>query len=163
MSLLPLATFDFIEEREANQACEQWVHYLGACGRPFRQEWYGLFMDRTLVSVAISASTVGATCGGFERKQVVELARLVTHPDHRWATRLCIRLWRELAAPQWASWRPVAAISYSDKTRHKGDVYRFDGWTKVADVSGSTGGGTYSTKKQATPKAVWIYRLRVAA
>lgn len=43
VSLLPLATFDWIEERQADEACRAWGHYLGACERPFRQEWYGLW------------------------------------------------------------------------------------------------------------------------
>lgn len=96
MSLLPLATFDWIEERQADEACRAWGHYLGECERPYRQEWYGLFRDRTLVSVAISASTVGSTCWTYRRTDVVELARLVTHPDHRWATRVCLRLCTEV-------------------------------------------------------------------
>lgn len=163
MSLMPLATFDFIDEHEANRACERWGHYLGACERPFRQQWFGLFKDRELVSVAISASTVGATCGGYDRRRVVELARLVTRPDARWATRVCIRFWRELGAPQWGLWPVDAVVSYSDKTRHSGHIYKFDGWTKVADVPGSSGGGTWSGEKERTPKAVWVYRMPEAA
>ncbi len=161
--LMPFATFTLIDERESRRACDEWGHYLGPCERPFRLQHFGLFRDRELVSVAVSASTVGATCAGYDRRRVVELARLVSHPEHRWATRVCLRLWRELGARQWPLWPCEAAVSYSDATRHAGDVYRFDGWTRAADVRGSGGGGTWSGEKVRTPKTIWVYRLTEAA
>lgn len=160
MTLFPLASFDVIDNARADAALLEWGHYLGECDRPFGRQSFGLEVGGELVAVAVSASTVGATCCGLDRMQVVELARLVTRPTERWATRVCLRLWRELAPERWRCyWPVVAVVSYSDKTRHKGDIYRFDGWTKAADVPGSGGGGTYSSKKDRTPKAVWIYRL----
>jgi hypothetical protein len=162
-NLFPLATFDVIDDARADAALVAWGHYLGECARPFGRQSFGLEVSGELVSVAVSASTVGSTCGGFGRMQVVELARLVTSPTERWATRVCLRLWRELAPRSWAIyWPVVAVVSYSDATRHKGDVYRFDGWTKVAEVPGSSGGGTYSSRKKATPKSVWVYELAAA-
>ena len=157
-SLFPLVTFDVIDDAQADTALQVWGHYLGACARPFARQSFGLEVAGELVAVAVSASTVGVTCGGYPRQQVVELARLAAKPSHRWATRVCLRLWRELAPLCWAKyWPVVACVSYSDSTRHAGEIYRFDGWTKVADVPGSGGGGTYASPKAATPKAVWVY------
>ena len=165
MSLFPIATFDVIDGVRADAALVAWGHYLGACDRPFGRQSFGLEVAGELVGVAVSASTVGVTCGGYPRDQVVELARLVTNPSHRWATRVGLRLWREIAPKCWSSeyWPVIACVSYSDSTKHRGDIYRFDGWTKVADVPGSSGGGTWSEAKPRTAKAVWVYRLPEAA
>jgi hypothetical protein len=99
MNWFPLATFDEIDDARADAALETWGHYLGGCDRPFARQSFGLEVGGVLVSVAVSASTVGATCGGYRRREVVELARLVTRPGCRWATRVTLRLWRELAPP----------------------------------------------------------------
>ena len=164
MNLFPLATFDAIDEATARDRCIRWEHYLGPSDRPFGEQYFGLSVAGELVSVAVSASTAGVTCGGWPRKEVVELARLVTAPGERWATRVCLRFWRELAPRCWSKYWPVrACVSYSDNTRHSGNIYRFDGWSKVADYAGSSGGGTYSTKKAYTPKSVWVYVLPEAA
>lgn len=165
MSLFPLVAFDVIDDAKADAALVAWGHYLGSCERPFGRQSFGLEVAGELIAVAVSASTVGVTCGGWSRYSVVELARLVTHPAHRWATRVCLRLWREIAPRNWqseyrAKWPRVdAVVSYSDNTKHHGDIYRFDGWKKVAEVPGSGGGGTYSTKKERTAKSVWVYIL----
>lgn len=164
MGFFPLAGFDLITHDAADQALEAWGHYLGACDRPFGRQSFGLYLGLDLISVAVSASTVSDTSGGYQRTEVVELARLVTRPSDRWATRVTMRLWREIAPGCWAAkyWPVRAAVSYSNETRHKGDIYRFDGWTKVAVMPGSTGGGTYSKKQPSEPKAVWVYDLRKA-
>lgn len=158
--MFPLASFDVIDNADANQALDAWGHYLSACDRPFATQSFGLCVGEELVAVAMSASTVNATCGGYARGEVVELARLVTRPTDRWATRVALRLWRQLAPRCWAKYWPVrACVSYSNETRHKGDIYRFDGWRKVGVVPGSTGGGTWSAKQPSEPKAVWVYDL----
>lgn len=160
MSLFPIAVFDAIDNTEADDALRQWGHWLGGCNRPFGRQSFGLFVAGSLVSVAVSASTVNGTCGGWPRGQVVELARLCSEPSQRWATRVTLRLWRELAPRSWGSsyWPVVAVVSYANAVRHKGDIYRFDGWTKVADVKGSGGGGTWTRpRKDGEPKSVWVY------
>jgi hypothetical protein len=159
VNLFPLATFDAIEQEQADTACAAWGHYLGACDRPFGLQWFGLFVAGDLVSVAVSASTVSGSCGGWPRDQVVELARLVTRPSDRWATRVCLRLWRELAPRCWRYWRVRACVSYQSAIRHSGNVYRFDGWTRVAELEGSGGGGTWSTPKERERKVLWVYEL----
>jgi len=61
-----------------------------------------------------------------------------------------------------------AAVSYSHNTMHRGDLYRFDGWEKVKDDCGSSGGGTWGRKRQNTEavygrKSLWVYRYEGAA
>ena len=164
MSLFPLVAFYEIEASEADAALARADHYLGPCDRPFGKQSFGLVVNGELASVAVSASTVGSTCGGFNRGEVVELARLGSLPGKRAWTRVALRCWRELAPSQWPHWPVRACVSYSNETRHKGDIYRFDGWTKVAVMPGSTGGGTWTHKQPSEPKAVWVYDLaRTAA
>jgi hypothetical protein len=170
VSLFPLARFEQIEALEGDRALRDWGHYLGANDRPFGRQDFGLFVDDDLVAVAVSASTVGATCAGFDRFEVVELARLVRRPDARWCTRVALRLWREIAPTCWRNvyrdkWPHVrAVVSYSNETRHRGDIYRFDGWQKFGVNRGSTGGGGYTKVRETSEaKAVWFYPLEVAA
>lgn len=164
-ALFPLVAYQQIEHVEADALLEQWGHWLGGCHRPFGRQSFGLMLHGHAVAVAVSASTVNATCGGWPRGHVVELARLCAHPDHRDLTRVALRLWRITAAAEWTAkyWPVKALVSYANAVRHKGDIYRFDGWTKVAETKGSTGGGTYSTKKVAEPKSIWIYELQAVA
>ena len=163
--MFPIAAFDRIDDDEADRFLQEAGHYLGACERPFGRQSFGLFLHDALVSVAVSASTVASTCGGWPRGQVVELARLCTSPAHRDLTRVALRFWRVSAPAAWSAkyWPVRAVVSYSDRTRHSGNIYRFDGWTKIADVAGSGGGGTYSTPKARTPKSVWCFEVQEAA
>lgn len=166
MSLFPLATFEAISDVDADLLYTAWGHYLGPCDRPFGRQDFGLFVGGQIVSAATSASTVSATCDAFSRFEVVELARIASKPSERWATRVSLRLWRELAPAEWTRkyrehWPVVrACVSYSNETRHKGDIYRFDGWRRAGVMRGSTGGGTYTSKQQREDKALWIFDIR---
>jgi len=147
----------------ANGLLVEWGHRLGPCERPFRSEAYALTVEGKPVAVAISASAVSAVVGDYRRNEVVELARLCAHPSCPWANRVLLRLWREVCAPRWASWTPQAAVSYSQNAHHTGDLYRFDGWEKVRENCGSTGGGTWSTRRAADApvagrKTLWAWR-----
>lgn len=103
----------------------------------------------------------------LERGEILELARLCADPVHRnWATQPMLRLWRQVAAPRWPHWPVVAAVSYSQNARHGGNIYRWDGWTKIADnVGHSGGGGAWTRKRYATaaahgPKSLWLWRYQ---
>lgn len=162
MGLISIARFGVISECEADEALERWGHYLGGCDRPFGRISYGLYWEDELASVAVSASTVNGICGGYSRKDIAELARLCSHPKHRDLTRVCLRLWRKAASTDWAKYWPVIAyVSYSNAVIHRGDIYRFDGWTRVKDVPGGVGGGR-SKGKRYDPKTVWAYPLSPA-
>jgi hypothetical protein len=152
-----------ISVAEANALLMAWQHRLGPLNRPFSQRAYALLVDGQPISVAMSASAVSAAVAGLRRDEVVELARLCSAPGGAWASRVMIRLWREVFAQRWPDWTVKAAISYSQNAHHRGDLYRFDGWTKVRDDCGSSGGGTWGRKRYASdavhgPKSLWVWR-----
>jgi hypothetical protein len=161
LPLLPLVAWNRIPDCEADAALEQWGHWLGASTRPFGRQSFGLWLGTELVAVAVSASTVNRRCAGFDRRECVELARLCAHPEHRNLTRVALRLWRITAPPAWSSvyWQVRACVSYANAIRHTGDIYRFDGWRKVADVPGGIAGGNWGRGKQYDPKSVWVFVL----
>jgi hypothetical protein len=155
--------FNRIDRDHADALLTEWGHYLGPCDRPFGVEAWVLEVDSQPISVAVSASIVSTTAAGYGRFQLVELARLCSHPDHRWATRPTLRLWREVAALRWPHWPVLAAIAYSRNARHDGSMYRFDGWTKLTDAAGSSGGGTWTKPVGAADpaggaKTLWVWR-----
>jgi hypothetical protein len=159
---VPIVGLMPMEVEAANALLVEWGHRLGTVNRPFRSEAFALELDGRIIAVAISASTVSATVAEYRRQEVVELARLASDPTQRWATRVMLRLWREACAPRWECWPVRAAISYSKNALHPGDIYRFDGWRKVREDAGGTGGGTYSTKREAGdpllgPKTLWVW------
>ena len=157
-----------VDRRQANTLLTEWGHYLGPCDRPFGAEGWVLEVAGRPVSVAVSASIVSSTAAGFDMREVVELARLCSAPGARWATRPMLRLWREVAAPAWRYWPVRAAVAYSANQRHPGDIYRFDGWQRVAVQAGSSGGGTWSGKRSDDhaargAKSLWLWRYDVRA
>jgi hypothetical protein len=152
---------------EANALLEEWGHYLGPVNRPFRSEAWALDLYDSPIAVAVGASAVSDTVAGYTRLEVVELARLAAR--ERWATRVMLRLWREVCAEQYRygpeGQAPKAAIAYSQTSRHEGDIYRFDGWTKVTDAAGSSGGGAWSRKRYAGDavygrKRLWLWEYQ---
>lgn len=160
MNLFPLVTWDRCDNRLTDGLLVAWEHWLGPCNRPFGVQSFVLSLGGEPVSVAVSASTVNKRCGGYARKEVVELARLCSHPDHRDLTRVSLRLWRVTAARAWEEYWPVRAyVSYANAIRHKGDIYRFDGWEKVGDVPGGVAGGNWGVGKAFEAKSVWVFRF----
>jgi len=148
-----------VEPALADQCLEQWGHWLGGCNRPFGRQGFGLHLGDDPVAVAVSASTPNPRCAGYDRQEVVELARLCAHPDHRDLTRVALRLWRVTAPGVWSAryWPVRALVAYADSTRHSGDIYRFDGWKRAATVRGGKAGGGWQRGKEYNPKSVWVY------
>jgi hypothetical protein len=156
-----LVRLDVVDIGQANELLVRWGHRLGPVHRPFRQEAYALAVDRRIVAVATSGSAHGARVAGYERTELVELTRLCADPEHRWATRVMLRLWREVCARRWACWPVRAAVSYSHNAHHRGDVYRFDGWTKVRDDAGGRGVKDHGRERPAVyegAKTLWLWR-----
>jgi hypothetical protein len=158
-----LASFQRISPRLADAMLVRWAHRLGPCRRPFGRQAFALYVAADPVSVAVSASVVSSTVAGYRRDEVVELARLCTAPGQAWASRVMLRLWREVAARGWPHWPVRVAVSYSQNAHHKGHLYRLDGWERVTTTAGSHGGGTWSTRRdQSDPaygsKTLWIWR-----
>ena len=169
---MPLCGVYPCEMRVVNILLREWGHRLGTCTRPFGQQGFALKIHGNPISVAVSASTVSKTIVGvgkhgapiqYTRGEIVECARLCSHPTHHYATRLMLRLWREVCAPLWPYWQARAAVSYSQNAHHSGDIYRFDGWERIKTDCGSMGGGTWSRKRSASEavhgqKSLWLWR-----
>lgn len=166
---VPLVGLHPVTLEEANALLVRFGHRLGPVERPFRSECFVLELDGEAVSVAVSASAVSDTIVGeidgqpieYRRDEVVELARLAS--SEPWANRVMIRLWREACAPRWTCWPVRAAVSYSKNAMHRGDLYRFDGWTRIRTDAGSSGGGAWSRKRYASDavhgsKSLWVWR-----
>lgn len=158
---VPMAGLYPVSMEEANALLVQWGHRLGPVHRPFRQEGYSFEVDGAPIAVATSGSIVNGPVGGYERDEVVECTRLAAAEP--WASRIMLRLWREVCAPRWKSWPVLAAVSYSHNAMHRGDLYRFDGWEKIREDAGSAGGGTWSRKRKNTEavygkKTLWLWR-----
>lgn len=147
LGLMPMIGLDTIDMATANDMLVEFDHYLGPCRRPFGQQAFALYDD-----------------AGYPRGEVVELARLATRPGDAWATRVMLRLWREVCAPAWPYWTAQAAVAYSQNSRHEGRIYRFDGWKRVRSDAGSSGGGTWSNKRTdgdavKGSKTLWLWRI----
>ena len=165
MSMFPIVTFDLIDNARADAALVEWGHWLEGCNRPFGRQSFGISVHDELLCVAVSASTVNASCGGYRRQDVVELARLCSHPENRDLTRVGLRLWRIVAPGCWTRtyWPVKALVSYSNNARHTGDIYRFDGWTKVKEVPGGKAGvntGWTMPRKNYEAKSVWVFEVQ---
>jgi hypothetical protein len=166
----PAAGYVETDPDAANALLTAWGHYLGRCDRPFGSQAWRLDVVGEPVSIAVSASTVSPTVAGYQRGQVVELARLCTRPGYRWATRVALRLWREIGAPAWPYWDVAAAVAYSSNERHEGDIYRFDGWTRVTDRAGAPNGPNATWSKQRPEghpargaKSLWLWKYGPAS
>lgn len=165
---------------EANGMIDAWGHYLGPVHRPFGSQCWALCVEGEPIAAAVSCSIVsdhiteqisdpesGKKIPGrsWLRGEVVELARLCAR--ERWATRPMLRLWREVAAPRWPYWTPTAAVAYSASRRHEGDLYRWDGWSLMADVGDANGRGQWSKKRPEEhpargPKRLWVWEYPMA-
>lgn len=162
---VPITAVIPIDIDRANALLSQWGHRLGPINRPFRMEAYAFEIDGSPVNVAVSASIVSSTVAGYQCQEVVELARLCADPAFAWSNRVMLRLWRETLAPRWKCWPVKAAISYSHNAMHRGDLYRFDGWTKIREDAGKSGGGAWSRPRYATDavmgsKTLWLWRYQ---
>lgn len=169
---LPMVGLMPLDMAYANRLLVEWDHSLGPVNRPFGQLAYALELQGGAVSLAVSASTTGEAVTGkhprtgdrvhFKRGQVVELARLCSAPGYNWATRIMLRLWREVCAQQWPYWPALAAASYSENAKHKGEIYRADGWlpvnTNCGFVSGANYGRAAETYAANGKKTLWIWR-----
>lgn len=180
LASIPIVGLVPVSMDEANALLVEFGHYLGPCERPFRSEGWALDLLGEPIAVAVTASIVSpgvsvwdrdengelVVVERFERREVVELARLASR--ERWATRVMLRLWREATAPRYLPWKPGAAVAYSQNSRHDGTLYRFDGWQKITDRAGSSGGGGWSRKRHASDavhgaKTLWLWRYEETA
>lgn len=174
---MPMAGLMPMGLSEANRLLTLWEHSLGVIERPFGQVAYALEILGEPISLAVSASTTGEAVTGkhpktkerihYRRGQVVELARLCSAPGYSWATRIMLRLWREVCARKWPYWPVTAAASYSENAKHKGEIYRADGWLRVNEDCGFVSGSNYGRAAESYAaigkKTLWLWPYEVAA
>jgi hypothetical protein len=164
----PMAGLYPISNQLANEMLVRWGHKLGPCNRPFLTESFALEVKGAIVAVAMSCSIVHGPVAGYRTQEVVELARLAA--EGQYYNRVMIRLWREVCAPGYASWKPKAVVSYSHNDLHGGHTYRTDGWKKVTDKAGSTGkGGNWKRRGKGYAneavhgfKTLWLWEYQEA-
>jgi hypothetical protein len=147
----PLASFDAIEQDELNRCLTEWGHRMGPLNRPTPSRAHGLRHDGKLVAVTATDHLAAANVAGLRRDQAVELSRVCAERPH--LCRVVLRLWREFVFPAMTQARGVEwAISYQDAALHSGDLYRFDGWVKLAF---SHSGTDTRTGRPGRDKFVW--------
>lgn len=157
-----------VERADCNALLVAWHHELGPCDRPFGQDHWLLIVAGRPVALAVSSSIVSPTLRDetgrtWPRSHVLELARIARHPDEPWTLRVMLRLWREALAPEWSHWTPGLLASYALPGR-TGDLYRFDGWTRVRKVKRASpgAGSTWAKGSKADAvgdgrKTLWVY------
>lgn len=169
----PMVALSPLGISDANRLLLAWGHNLGPCNRPYTQRAYALELDGEPISLAMSGSMISEHARGVTklgeallllRSACVELTRLCSAPGYSWATRVMLRLWREVCAPRWPDWEVKAAVSYSQNALHAGNIYRLDGWERINEHCGTgSGGGSWTRKRYAGDaaagsKSLWVWR-----
>jgi len=143
--------FEPISEAELNACLIAWDHQMGPRRRPSPGWAHGLRYRGELLAVAATDTLIRARVAGFSRQEAVELSRLCACRAD--LCRVALRLWRvfvfsSLTASHGYRW----AVSYQDVARHTGDIYRFDGWVRLAR---SRSGRDPRTGRIGCDKIVW--------
>lgn len=154
----PLVSFDAIDQDDLNRCLVEWGHRMGPLNRPTPSVAHGLRHDGRLVAVTATDHLAAANVAGFSRQQAVELSRVCAErPD---LCRVALRLWREFVFPAMARVRGCTwAISYQDAALHSGNLYRFDGWVRLAF---SHSGTDTRTGRPGRDKFVWGWNADAA-
>jgi len=128
----PLVSFDTIDLGDLNQCLTAWEHKMGPLNRPGQEPWaWGLHHNGQLVAVTAASRLPAERVAGWTRDEAFELSRVcAAEPD--WC-RAALRLWRKTVFP--AICRAYGhrwVVSYQDAALHTGNLYRMDGWLRVA-------------------------------
>lgn len=152
-AMFPVAAFSSVKLEEANYLLEKWGHKMGPCVRGNSRGWsHALFYGSKPVGVVVTASLIRERVGGapqFTRENTVEVARLCA--ERPGLCRVVLRMWREFVFP---SLNYAHAISYQDAKLHTGNLYRFDGWQRIAF---SHSGRDSRSGRVGRNKYVWLY------
>lgn len=151
----PLVSFDLISREELNDRLVAWGHRHGPVLRPeYRKPIdFGLRHRGELVAVVAADTLIRETCG-FTRRDAFELSRIcAARPD---LCRVALRLWRELALPEIVkAWATPWTISYQDAARHRGDLYRFDGWVKLGFTRSGSDARAQDATARVKQRVIW--------
>jgi hypothetical protein len=155
MSLFPFVAFEAVPLATANVCLERWGHRMGPVRRPCSDTiQHALLCEGQPLAVAVTAGLVRPSVGGglvhLTRENTRELARVcAARPG---LSRVVLRLWREFVFP---ALKVRYAISYQDAALHTGDLYRFDGWRRLAF---SRAGGTDARSgRKGRNKWIWLW------
>lgn len=159
MLVAPIASLEAIDRGELNRRLVQWDHRMGPWERPsYREVFHALCHHGEPIAVTAAGDLIRETCAGLDRSQAFELGRLcAARPD---LCRAMLRLWRELIFPSLCrahGWSWV--VSYQDAAMHSGNLYRFDGWTKLGE---SRSGTDARSGRKGRSKVIWGWQAREA-
>ena len=159
MGLFPIASFDTIELGRANQLLVAWEHKMGPVRRPMGLALcHALFHGAEPVAITVTSDLVRETVGGaawLTRENCIELSRVcAVRPG---LCRVVLRMWRELVFPALDA---PCAISYQDAVLHTGNLYRNDGWQRIAF---SHSGTDARSGRKGRDKYIWLWPRREAA
>ena len=157
-----------LTRKQANVLTGAW-HDLGPETRPFAYTAFGLYVQDEPVAVATAGSTVSASVegsAGLDRINTIELTRICRSPAPaaKGVLRAMLRLWRDLLAVPYWTFRPDvekrALVTYSLPGKRGGELYRFDGWFRMRGCRPWHGNGTWQHgSRVGTPEALWVYWL----
>lgn len=149
----PIVHIEQIEKSSLNKCLVEWEHKMGPWKRPNfgNAHFHALFHNGEPVALAVDDQLIAETAGGFPRSEALELARICA--KRRDLNRVMLRLWREFIFPAFGkSW----AISYQDAVIHGGDLYRFDGWTRIGT---SNSGTDRRSGLKGRKKVIWGWKM----
>jgi len=148
--LAPFVSFEPISQDLLNACLVAWGHKMGPLQRGTQGAWcHALLHEGQPVAVTAAAYLIAPRVAGYSRYEAVELARVCA--ARRDLCRVALRLWREFVFPT----LPFAvALSYQDAALHSGDLYRFDGWRRVAF---SHSGTDTRSGRPGRDKWIWVW------
>lgn len=156
--LFPMVSLNPIALPVANELLVRWGHKMGPISRPMRgsvtsgggDTAFGLYQEREPVGLFVVSTLIRenvATRKDLNRSNTVELSRVVAARPG--ICRLLVRMFREFVLPG----LPYQyAISYQDAKQHSGDLYRFDGWVRIA---ASRSGPDGRSGRPGRSKVIW--------
>jgi hypothetical protein len=191
LRLSPAVAFYQVASREAERLLIDWRHPLHLPtaeypdGHPYTRPFGRLpfvMEDRGRpAAVVIIASTPNASVAssrGLNRYNTLDLARIARSPDRRdqGCLRAVLRISRDYLVPQWLSAYPgwsarsaelnggraqIRALASTSLPGTPGNLYRFDGFTKVRTSVGPMGGGRQKPSRANAiadgARGLWIY------
>lgn len=153
-TMFPAVRFCQIGRDALNDRLVSWGHKMGPIHRPTGGWSHGLFHDDHLVAVVAADTLIRPRVAGLARQEAIELSRLcAARPD---LCRVALRLWRAFVFPALCQHHGVRwAVSYQDAHAHSGNLYRFDGWTRLAT---SRSGTDTRSGRRGRSKVIWGWR-----
>jgi hypothetical protein len=161
----PFVSLDLIDREEMNRCLVAWDHKMGPLNRP---EYtapidYALWQNGKPIAIVAADTLIRDTCG-FTRADAFEMSRMCAAPGHRGLSSLMMRLWRAFAYPEIVRvWGSPWVISYQDAVRHSGNLYRYDGWLKLAYTTSGTDPRALPGTASVRHKVVWGWSADAAA